>query len=183
MMLGGGTFGYISFDSLQHMSKLDMVCGMPKLKHVDQLCDVYMTTKQRHTPSPKKDKYCTQHPLELVHGDVYGPISPATPRGRRYFLLLVDDHTRYMWVVLISGKGDAVASVRWVQAAAEAESGRKPRVIHTDNGGKFTSDEFERHCNDHGILHQLTVPYSSQQNGVVKRRNQTVVGMAHALLK
>jgi transposase InsO family protein len=141
------------------MSKLD-VHRMPKLEHVNQLYDVCITTKQRRAPFPKKAKYCTQRPLELVHSDVYGPISPVTPGGRRYFLLLMDDHTRYMWVVLISGKGDAAALVRQVQAAAKAESSRKLRVIHTDNGGEFTFDEFERHCSDHWILHQLTVPYA-----------------------
>jgi transposase InsO family protein len=56
-------------------------------------------------------------------------------------------------------------------------------VIRIDNGGEFTFDEFERHCSDHGILHQLTVPYSPQQSNVVERRNQMVVGMARALLK
>jgi transposase InsO family protein len=41
-------------------------------------------------------------------------------------------------------------------------------VIRTNNGGEFTSDKFKRHYSDHGILHQLTVPYSPQQNNVVE---------------
>lgn len=153
-------YGHISFDALWRMSKQDMVCGMPELEHADQLCDVCITTKQRRTPFPKKTTFRADHPLELVHGDVYGTITPATLGGRRYFLLLIDDHTRYMWVVLMSGKGDAAASVQRIQAMAEAESRRKLRVIRTNNSGEFTSVEFARNYDDYGVRRQLTVPYS-----------------------
>ena len=56
------------------------------------------------------------------------------------------------------------------------ESSRKLRVLRTDNGGEFTA-----YCADEGS--HYSAPYSPQQNGVVERRNQTVVGMARALLK
>jgi hypothetical protein len=51
-------------------------------------------------------------PLELVHGDLCGPISPATPAGNRYFLLLVDDYSRFMWVKLLRTKDEAVDAIR-----------------------------------------------------------------------
>jgi hypothetical protein len=56
-------------------------------------------------------------------------------------------------------------------------------VLCTDNGGEFTSTEFASYCADEGIQRHYSAPYSPQQNGVVERRNQTVVGMARALLK
>ncbi|RLN23644.1 hypothetical protein C2845_PM07G28310 [Panicum miliaceum] len=176
-------FGHVSFNALWRMSRHKMVRGLPELKHMDQLCDVCITTKHRRTPFPKQANFRAEGCLDLVHGDVCGPITPATPGGRRYFLLLVDDFTRYMWVVLLAGKGDAAASIRRIQAAAEAECGRRLRVIHTDNGREFTSDEFARHCEEHGVQRQFTAPYSPQQNCVVERRNQTVVATARALLK
>jgi hypothetical protein len=74
-----------------------------------------------------------QDPLELVHGDLCGPISPATPSGRRYFLLLVDDATRYMWVALLTTKDAVVDVVKHLQALAEKKSGRKLRALRTDN--------------------------------------------------
>jgi transposase InsO family protein len=66
----------------------------------------------------------------------------ATPRGRCYFLLLIDDLSRYIWIVVLSRKGEAADAIRRTQAAAEAECGRKLRVLHTDNGGEFTAVEF-----------------------------------------
>jgi hypothetical protein len=47
-----------------------------------------------------------------VHGDLGGPVTPATPGGRRYFLLLVDDFSRYMWVVVLGSKGEAADAIR-----------------------------------------------------------------------
>jgi transposase InsO family protein len=93
--------------------------------------------------------------LELVHGDLCGPMTPATPGGRRYFLLLVDDLSRYMWVVVLGSKGEATYAIRHAQVAAEAECGRKLRVLRTDNGGEFAS-----YCADEGVQCHYSVPYS-----------------------
>ena len=70
-----------------------------------------------------------------MHGDLCGPVTPATPGGRRYFLLLIDDLSRYMWVVVLRSKGEAADTIRHAQAAAEVECGRKLCVLRTDNGG------------------------------------------------
>jgi hypothetical protein len=110
-------------------------------------------------------------------------VAPATPGGRRYFLLLINDLSRYMWVVVLGSKGEAADAIRRAQAAAEAECGRKLRVLRTDNDGEFMVAEFASYCVDEGIQRQYSMSYSPQQNGVVERRNQTVVGMARALLK
>jgi transposase InsO family protein len=57
------------------------------------------------------------------------------------------------------------------------------RTLRTDRGGEFTSNELNRYCEQLGVRRHLTAPYSPQQNGVVERRNGSVVGMAHCLLK
>ncbi|KAM0824008.1 hypothetical protein ACQ4PT_016362 [Festuca glaucescens] len=176
-------FGHLHFEALKRLSTTEMVRGMPCLDHVEQLCDVCVLTKQRRLPFPQQASFRAKEKLELVHGDLCGPVTPATPGGRRYFLLLVDDLSRYMWVVLLGSKGEAADAIRRSQVAAEAECGRKLRVLRTDNGGEFTATEFASYCADEGIQRHYSAPYSPQQNGVVERRNQTVVGMARALLK
>ncbi|WVZ63766.1 LOW QUALITY PROTEIN: hypothetical protein U9M48_013373 [Paspalum notatum var. saurae] len=176
-------FGHLHFEALKRLSANEMVRGLPCLDHVEQLCDVCVLTKQRRLPFPHQSSFRAKERLELVHGDLCGPVTPATPGGRRYFLLLVDDLSRYMWVMVLGSKGEAADAIRRAQAAAEAECGRKLRVLRTDNGGEFTAAEFASYCADEGIRRHYSAPYSPQQNGVVERRNQTVVGMARALLK
>jgi transposase InsO family protein len=77
-------------------------------------------------------------------------VTPATPGGQRYFLLLVDDLSRYMWVMVLGGKGEAANAIRRAQAA-EAECGGKPLMLRTDNGGEFMAAEFVSYCADEGI--------------------------------
>jgi hypothetical protein len=59
-----------------------------------------------------KAEYQAERRLELVHGDLCGPISPATSRGNKYFLVLVDDLSRYMWVAAIPSKDRAAANIK-----------------------------------------------------------------------
>jgi transposase InsO family protein len=112
-----------------------------------------------------------------MHGDLYGPVTSATPGGRRYFLLLVDDLSRYMWIVVLSSKGEATDIIRRAQTAAETKCGRKLRVLRIDNAAEFTS-----YSVNEGVHRHYSAPYNPQQNGVVERRNQTIVGMTRALL-
>jgi transposase InsO family protein len=93
----------------------------------------------------------------------------VTPDGRRYFLLLIDDATRYMWVVLLTAKSEASSAINRIQAAAEKECGCKLRVLRTDNGGEITAAEFAAYCADEGITQHFSAPYTPQQNGVVER--------------
>jgi transposase InsO family protein len=88
-----------------------------------------------------------------------------------------------MWVTLLSSKDEAPATTKRWKALVEAESGKVLRVLRTDNGGEFTSVEFGEWCAERGVQRHLAAPYSPQQNGVVERRNQTVVAMARSLLK
>jgi transposase InsO family protein len=140
-------------------------------------------TKQRRLPFPQQSSFRAKERLELVHGDLCGPVTPATPGGRRYFLVLVDDLSRCMWVVVLGSKGEVANAIRHAQAAAEAECGRKLRVLRTNNGGEFTVAEFASYYADEGVQRHYFASYNPQQNDIIERRNQTVVGMARALLK
>ena len=85
--------------------------------------------------------------------------------------------------VAVSSRHCAAESIKEIKAQAEVESGLKLGSLHTDRGGEFTSHEFAEYCAGEGIHRQLTVPYSPQQNGVVERRNVTVVATTRSMLK
>jgi hypothetical protein len=123
--------------------------GPSCLDHVEQFCDVCVLTKQRRLPFPQQSSFRAKERLELMHGDLCGPVTPATPGGRHYFLLLVNGLSRYMWVMVLGSKGEAANAIKRVQVAAEAECGRKLRVLRTD--GEFTTAEFALYCADEGV--------------------------------
>jgi transposase InsO family protein len=176
-------YSHLNFQSLRKLGCADMVCGLPAIDHVDQVCEDCVLAKQKRTPFSQAAKYRAQEELELVHGDLCGPISPPTPAENAYFLLLVDDMSRYMWLTLLRSKADAPAAIMAFQARVEREIDKKLKVLRTDNGGEFTSVQFGKYCAGEGIQRHHSAPYSPQQNGVVERRNQMIVNTARSILR
>ncbi|KAL8116543.1 hypothetical protein AgCh_022895 [Apium graveolens] len=107
---------------------------------------------------------------------------PSTLSSNRYFLLLVDDFSRAMWVYMLKTRDEALVCFKRFKALVEKESSEAIKVLRRDRGGKFCSMEFKTFCEDIGILRHYTAPYSPQQNGVVEYRNRTVTAMARSLL-
>ena len=159
-------FSHLSFDALGKLEK--MVRGLPHIEHVGELCDSYLARKQRRLPFLKVAKYHAADALDLVHSDLCGPITPATNGGRRYFLLFMDDCSRYMWLQLLMSKDEAAAAIKKFKAHVEAKSDKKLRVLWTDHNGEFTSVEFATYYADQGVVRHHTTPYSPQQNGMVE---------------
>jgi hypothetical protein len=87
-----------------------MVKGLPQINRVDQVCDSCLVGKQKHATFPSVAKLHVEEKLELVHGDLCGPVTPATPGGKRYFFLFVNDVSHYMWLVLLAMKDEALAA-------------------------------------------------------------------------
>jgi hypothetical protein len=121
------------------------------IDHVDQVCDSCIAEKQRCATFPIVANFHAEEKLELVHGDLCGPVTPATPEGKWYFFLLVDDVSHYMWLLLLAMKDEALAAFTAFQARAEAEVGRKIGTLHTDCGGEFTTRNFVDHCTKQGM--------------------------------
>ncbi|CAI7794059.1 unnamed protein product [Closterium sp. NIES-54] len=122
-------------------------------------------------------------PLALVHMDVVGPTRAPSLSSSHYFLTIVDDHTRVVWLYPLKTKGEVAAAVlkEWMPRA-QRESGHKVKVIRTDNGGEFIGADFEAVLKKKGIQHELTVPYNPQQNGVAGCFNRTLQEGARTLL-
>jgi hypothetical protein len=90
-----------------------------------------------------KAEYWGKRRLELVHGDLCGPISLATPRGNKYFLLLVNDLSRYMWVGVIPSNDCAVVAIKDIQTWVEGESDLKLKALCTDRRVEFIVTELK----------------------------------------
>lgn len=63
--------------------------------------------------------------LELIHGDLCGPITPSTSGGNRYVFVLIDDFSRYMWTILLKEKGEAFEKFKSYKAVVEKEAEEK----------------------------------------------------------
>jgi hypothetical protein len=103
-------YGHLNFRGLKRLFEGELVKGLPHIDHVDQVCNSCLAGKQRRATFPTVAKFRVEEKLELVHGDLCGPVMPVTPGGKRYFFLLVDDVSRYMWLMLLATKDEALAA-------------------------------------------------------------------------
>ena len=99
-----------------------------------------------------------------------------------YFLTFIDDFSRKVWVYFLKHKSDTFTYFKEFKAEAKKQSGKFVKVLRSDGGGEYDSREFVDFCKQHGIKKQTTTRYTPQQNGVVERKNHTIMNMARSLL-
>lgn len=100
-------YRHLNFRSLQELGSREMVEGLPRIRGPEQVCDGCALGKQHRAPFPRVVAYRAKAGLELVHADLCGQITPPTLGGKSYFLLIVDDYSRYMWLELLATKDEA----------------------------------------------------------------------------
>lgn len=88
-----------------------------------------------------------------------------------------------MWSILMKEKSDAFSRFKAFKELVERDLERKIMTLRTDRGGEFMLSEFNGFCDTNGIKRQLTAPYTPQQNGMVERRNRTLMEMRRSTLK
>lgn len=175
--------GHINPEMLKSMFDRKLVQGILSVNFEKEMCSSCLLGKQTRRVFPQATSYRASKILELIHGDLCGPITPSTIAGNRYIFVLIDDHSRYMWTILLKEKGDAFEKFKKFKRLVEQESGMNVQTFRTDRGGEFISQEFISFCDDSGIKRHLTAPYTPQQNGVVERRNRTLLEMTRSILK
>lgn len=102
--------------------------------------------------------------------------------GAEYFLTFIDENTHYVWVYVLKRKGEVFQKFPEWKSVAEKSTGRQLKVLRTDNGGEYTSSEFQDFLKKEGIRHELTVPKTPEQNGVAERMNKTLMETVRSML-
>ena len=172
-----------NFRKIDDMRRVEMVNGLPNIQFSDRLCRSCVAGKQKRSPFPDKSNFRASRKLQLIHGDICGPMKPSTVGGRRYFFLLIDDYSRLMWVAFLRDKSDAFYHFKKFKKLAESESEEDIKCFRTNRGGEFNSEVFNAYCEESDIKRQLTAPYSPQQNGVAERKNRTIMSCVRSMLK
>nr|GFA98219.1 hypothetical protein [Tanacetum cinerariifolium] len=127
-----------------------------------------------HPPKPQR--------LHLLHMDLCGPMRIASINGKRYVLVIVDDYSRYTWVHFIRSKDEAPEVIIKFLKRITVLLQSPVIIIRTDNGTEFKNQVLKEYFNTVGISHQKSSVRTPQQNGVVERRNRTLVEAARTML-
>ncbi|GJT95218.1 retrovirus-related pol polyprotein from transposon TNT 1-94 [Tanacetum coccineum] len=155
---------------------LDLVDGLPKFKYgKDHLCSACEMGKRKKASNPPKLVPSDHSKLELLHMDLCGPMMVALINGKRYILVIVDDYSRYTWVYFLCSKYETPEIIKKFIAQAQLNYKAKVCKIRTDNGTEFKNTTLKAHYEKLGIMQQFSIARTPQQNGVVERRNCTLV--------
>lgn len=119
---------------------------------------------------------------ELIHTDLCGPITPSTDTGDKYFQVIVDDYSHFTQVCLLKSKSEACNNLIDYVNRLETQHNTKVYKIRCDNGGEFANNVMRQFAKNRGILLQMNVPYTSQQNGVSERMNRTLFEKARSMM-
>ena len=160
-----------------------------QLKNTDfNTCENCIATKMTKIPFNSSTRRATKI-LELVHTDISGPMrTPAAISGHKYAINFIDDYSRLIKVYTLEKKSDALKALqRFIAEVGQPQEMsleiKKIGAIRSDNGGEYTSKQFEQFCLNNGIKRELTIPHTPEQNGVAERAWRTIAEMARAMLK
>jgi len=191
MVAGGSTaeqlwhqrFGHLNLQDLLLLQKKGMVEGLPIFHNIQLNCDGCALGKMHREQFPVHDRRKETNILELVHTDICGPMQTRSLGGAYYFLLFTDDCTRYSWVYFLSKTSQTFQCFIEFNTLVEKQFGKSIKILRSNQGGEYKLGEFMKFCKAHRIVQQYTVPHTPQQNGVVERKNKTLVECARSMLQ
>ena len=144
-------------------------------------CETCIKCKSSIQPFQRSDSKSSGL-LDIVHSDIAGPMRNQSLGGNRYFLTFIDDYSRYITVFIIRYKSQTLQCFKEFVALAEKQTGRKVKILRSDNGTEYTNGAFQDYLKINGIIHQTSAPHTPQQNGIAERMNRTLVEMARSML-
>jgi hypothetical protein len=106
--------------------------------------------------------------LDLVYLDVCGPMSVASITGSMYYVSFIVDFSRKTWIYILKTKDEVFSMFREFKALVENQTRKKIKVLRSNNGGEYTSKEFEGFCKEVEIKREMVVLYNPQHNGVAE---------------
>ena len=109
-----------------------------------------------------KAKHCSKAPLDYAHSDVWGPAQTQSIGGGRYFLSIIDDYSRKLWLYVMKDKSEAFSKFQEWCSEVESEKSSHLKCLRTDNGLEFLSSEFDKYCKKKGIKRHRIVPSNPQ---------------------
>ncbi|CAI7800041.1 unnamed protein product, partial [Closterium sp. NIES-53] len=180
--------GHPSLPRLRGMASRSLVSGLPRSlpplpPGPAPTCVLCVKGRQRAAPHSSWFPPI-EAPLQTLHMDVWGLARVRGQGHERYFLLVVDDYSRYTTIFPLRSKGEVPeVLIDWIRGARrqlnESFGSDLPILrLHSDRGGEFSSDLLRAFCRLEGIRQTFTLPASLQHNGIAERRIGMVMDVA-----
>nr|GFB16316.1 hypothetical protein [Tanacetum cinerariifolium] len=168
--------------SVEDMMKSSPICLLSKAsKNKSCMSTCQLGKSKKHTHKPKAEN-TNLEVLNTLHMDLCGPMRVQTINGKKYILVIVDDYSRFTWVKFLRSKDETPDVVIKFITQIQVGLNKTARYIRIDNRIEFVNHTMTEYYECISIFYQKTVPQTPQQNGVVKRRNRTLIEAARTML-
>lgn len=159
--------GHVNTGTIKHMITNKSVRGLSITgKSEIGTCDTCKVAKFKRTLFKRDYDRITKAPLERVYVDTCGPLNSVSPGGAKYFLSIVDDYTRRIFIYPMKKKSETFELFTKFMKTVERQTEREIKYVRSDNGSEFCSKTFENLFDSKGITHELTNTYTPEQNGI-----------------
>ena len=162
------------------LASVDVSCTSPYSDSITH-CKHCLHGKMHQLPFNKSD-FQASKPLELVHFDVWGPAPVTFVNDFKYYVVFVDECSKFTWLFLFRLKSDVFDVFKHFKATVKNQLDTKIKILKSDRGGEFTSNAFKNFFSSNGIIQHLSYPHTPQQNGVAERKHKHLVECALTLL-
>jgi transposase InsO family protein len=174
---------HVGMRNLTKLQKDERILGLTNVVfEKDRLCSACQAWKQVGAHHPTKNILPSSRLLKLLHMDLFGPITYISIGGNKYGLVIVDDFSRFTWVFFLQDKSEAKGVVKKFIRRVQNEFELKFKNIRSDNSSEFRNTQVEEFQDEEGIKHELSAPYTPQQNGIIERKNRTLIEAARTML-
>ncbi|GJU38496.1 putative ribonuclease H-like domain-containing protein [Tanacetum coccineum] len=175
--------GHVNFKNINKLVKENLVRGLPSKVFInDHTCVACKKGKQRKASCKAKLERTIRKPLELLHMELFGPVSVDSINKKRYCLVVTDDYSRFSWVFFLATKDETSDILCTFIIGLENQLNHKVKIIRCDNGTEFKNHIMNEFCAKKGIKREFSVAKTPQQNGVAERKNRTLIEGARTML-
>lgn len=176
--------GHPDIAQIKNMVNNKCVTGLEIVKE-NQLerCGDCQLGKGHHLSHPSSRRERATEVLERVHVDLAGPIEPASLSGSKYFMLIKDEFSGYMFVYFMATKSHVYQKIEQFVKEASITTQKRVKIIRSDNGLEFKNQGMTVLCAKEGIIQEFSAPYTPEQNGLIERANRTIGETARTMLQ
>ena len=177
--------GHVNAQSILKLLQKGMVSRMsindPGTMDEDQ-CVPCLKGKQHRAIILMESEVENPRVLHRTYSDVCGPMETTVRRGYRYFVTFIDGYSHRLVVKLIKAKSEVPKLTKEYLERAKTETGEWANYFHSDGGGEYGSTSLQDYFKSKGVHHEMTNPYTPQENSISKQMNRTLIEMACAML-
>ena len=173
--------GHLNVRALEEITSKGLIEGIKLQGNTELVCENCQLGKSHKLPFTKEVQRNTE-PGEMIHTDVCGPMKDTSLGGARFFAVFKDNASGFRHVYFLKHKGDVFERFVIYEKEIRNKFGRPMRRLRSDNGREYVNERMTSYLQSLGIVHELTAPYTPEQNGKAERDNRTIVECAQTLL-